>query len=565
MGLNAALATASRALELFSTGVQVSSNNIANSNTSGFIREELEIDPGTPFRRGSLIFGSGAQAGSVHQIIDQYLERRIHSARSNASASLARQEIYSQLEAQLRELGDGDLSTRLSDFAAAISTVADQPELTALRSSVVEEGRLLAGTITDLRTRVDDLRLAQSVRIDDLVTEANHLIDEIQSLNRQIGLQESNGLQKSDAGALRSDRYEALNRLAEIIPIRYEERQSGIVDVFSGTDFVILDGEKQHLVTSASLDRNVTVQTVRFDRTQREVAPSGGEIQGIIDGRDAILGGFVDELDQLTAGLIGAVNRAHSSGEGLAGFTTVTSTNSIADGNRVLNDAGLAFTPEHGSFTLKVRNRQTGITESSEITVELDGIGGNDTTFDDLRAALDAVSGVSASITTDGRLRLDADVDLELRFADDSSGVLAALGINTFFTGVDSATIGVNDTVATDLRLFAAGQGGGPSDNRNALELAEILDTAQASLGGASVNDFYNSVVSGVAQGAAAEQATAQGLQTYRDSLNAQRDQFSGVSLDEEAVRLIEFQQSFAASARVIQTVDELFQILVGL
>jgi flagellar hook-associated protein 1 FlgK len=119
MALNAALATASRALELFSTGVQVSANNIANANSPGFIREELAIDPAHPYQRGALIIGSGAQATSVKQVIDQYLEKRIHSASSNASASAARQEIYSQLEAQLRELGDTDLSTRLSEFTAA--------------------------------------------------------------------------------------------------------------------------------------------------------------------------------------------------------------------------------------------------------------------------------------------------------------------------------------------------------------------------------------------------------------------------------------------------------------
>lgn len=565
MALNAALATASRALELFSTGVQVSANNIANANSPGFIREELQIDAANPFQRGALIVGSGAQATSVKQIIDQYLEKRIHTAGSNASASQARQEIYSQLEAQLRELGDTDLSTRLSEFTAAINEVVNQPELSPLRRSVIEEGRLLVQSITDLRSRVDDIRRAQATRIDDIISEANNLIDEVQTLNRQISLQESNGLLSSDAGALRANRYEALNRLAEIIPIRYEERSNGVVEVFSGSEYVLLGGEKQHLEATVSADRGVTVQEVRFDRTHLDVTKAGGELKGIIEGRDEILGGFNDLLDQLTSGLIDAVNRVHSSGEGLTGYTSITAINSVSDENRVLNDAGLAFTPEHGSFTLKVRNLQTGLTESHEIEIDLDGLGGNDTTLDDVRAAIDSFDGVSASITTDGRLKLDADADFELRFGDDTSGVLAALGINTFFTGSDSLTIGINEVIAGNPDLFAAGQGGGPSDNRNALLLAEVLDAGQDSLGGASVNDFYNSIISSVSQGAAAEQATAQGLQTYVDSLNAQRDQYSGVSLDEEAVRMIEFQQAFAASARVIQTVDELFQILVGL
>ncbi len=565
MALNAALATASRALELFSTGVQVSANNIANANSPGFIREELKIDPSHPFQRGRLILGSGAQATSVKQVIDQYLEKRIHSASSNASASAARQEIYAQLEAQLRELGDTDLSTRLSEFTAAINEVVNQPELSPLRRSVIEEGRLLVQSITDLRSRVDDIRRAQSTRIDDTVAEANNLIDEIQTLNRQISLQESNGLLSSDAGALRANRYEALNRLSEIIPVRYEERANGVVEVFSGSDYVILGSEKQHLVTTVSVDRGVAVQEIRFDQTRLNVTTSGGELKGIVEGRDEILGGFNDLLDQLASGLIDAVNRVHSSGEGLTGYSSVTAINSVSDANRVLSDAGLAFTPEHGSFTLKVRNLQTGLTESHEIAIDLDGLGGNDTTLDDVRAAIDSFDGVSASITTDGRLQLDADTDFELRFGDDSSGVLAALGINTFFTGSDSLTIGLNEVIASNPDLFAAGQGGGPSDNRNALLLAEVLDAEQDSLGGSSVNDFYNSIISSVSQGSAAEQATTQGLQTYVDSLNAQRDQYSGVSLDEEAVRMIEFQQAFAASARVIQTVDELFQILVGL
>ena len=565
MALNAALATASRALELFSTGVQVSANNIANANSPGFIREELQIRAANPFQRGALIVGSGAQATSVKQIIDQYLEKRIHTAGSNASASQARQEIYSQLESQLRELGDTDLSTRLSEFTASINEVVNQPELSPLRRSVIEEGRLLVQSITDLRSRVDDIRRAQTSRIDDIISEANNLIDEVQTLNRQISLQESNGLLSSDAGALRANRYEALNRLAEIIPIRYEERANGVVEVFSGSEYVLLGGEKQHLEATVSADRGVSVQEVRFDRTHQDVTKAGGELKGIIEGRDEILGGFNDLLDQLTSGLIDAVNRVHSSGEGLTGYSSVTAINSVSDANRVLSDAGLAFTPEHGSFTLKVRNLQTGLTESHEIAIDLDGLGGNDTTLEDVRAAIDSFDGVSASITTDGRLKLDADPDFELRFGDDSSGVLAALGINTFFTGSDSLTIGLNEVIAGNPDLLAAGQGGGPSDNRNALLLAEVLDAGQDTLGGSSVNDFYNAIISSVSQGAAAEQATAQGLQTYVDSLNAQRDQYSGVSLDEEAVRMIEFQQAFAASARVIQTVDELFQILVGL
>ena len=44
-----------------------------------------------------------------------------------------------------------------------------------------------------------------------------------------------------------------------------------------------------------------------------------------------------------------------------------------------------------------------------------------------------------------------------------------------------------------------------------------------------------------------------------------QRQQISGVSLDEEAIRIMEMQHGYMAAARIITTVEELFRTLVNL
>ncbi len=565
MSLTAALATASRALEVFSTAVQVSSNNIANANTPGYIREELTLTSEEPYRRGGLIVGAGVKATAVRQAIDQFLETRIHATNSESQAANATESIYVQLEGQLRELGDQDLSSRFSSFLAAINEVANQPEQGPLRNSIVSAGELLVSDITSLRTRVDQLRTDQTVRIDNLVSEANNLIDEVADLNLKITKQESNGLLASEAGGLRTQRYNALNRLSEIIPVQYREQANGNVDVYSGGEYVLFSGHRQHIETATIEDRGVEVDIVQFTQTHFQVSQTGGEIRGVIDGRDEILGAFVDDLDQLTGSLISAFNRIHSSGEGLEGFSTITSTNRVDDSNAVLSDVDLPGTINHGSFELKVTNQRTGITQVETIRIDLDGIGGDDTSLEDLRAAIDSSANVTATITTTGELKLDAGPDFELRFGNDSSGVLAALGINTFFTGSDSSDIGINSLIKENQNLLATGQGNGPSDNRNVLLLATVLEQPVSQLNGSTIEDFYQTVVSGIAQGTAAAKAKAAGLEQFRQSLLSQREQFSGVSLDEEAVRLIEFQQAYAASARVIRSVDELFDILVTL
>jgi flagellar hook-associated protein 1 FlgK len=563
MGLNSALAAASQSLQVFSTGVQVAGQNIANASTPGYVREALLLDPAPPYQQGSLVFGTGVQATGIQQQINKYLETRIHSANSDAESAAAVAYIYKQLEVQLQELGSSDLSTNVNNLLAAINEVVNQPESSSLRQLAVQQGGQLASDIRSLRDRVNALRESQSAQVDSLVSEANRLLDTIEQLNPQISKLESGGLLQSDAGALRSQRYEALNRLSEILPIKYTERADGSVDVFTGSDYLILGGSSQRLETVTTGDRDISINTVRLSKTKSNVDSGGGELGGVIKGRDDVLGGFIDQLNTLAENLIFEFNKIHSSGEGLRGYDSLTSQSKVSDVNLALNAAGLEFQPVHGSFDLKVTDKSTGITTTTNIAIDLDGIGSNDTTLASLQAALDAVGNVSATMTTDRRLTITADNNFDIRFGNDTSGALAALGINTFFTGSDSNDIGVNSTIAADPQLFATSQGGGPSDGRNAIALATFFDNAVAALGNVSLDAFYNNTVSSIAQSSASASVLANGFSSFRDGMLNQRDQFSGVSLDEEAVLILQFQQAFQSAARIISTIDELFTTLL--
>ena len=71
-----------------------------------------------------------------------------------------------------------------------------------------------------------------------------------------------------------------------------------------------------------------------------------------------------------------------------------------------------------------------------------------------LAAQFNAIEGINASVNFDNRLVLTSeaagiDFGFELESPNDESGVLAALGINTFFTGSEAGTLGVN-TQLTD-------------------------------------------------------------------------------------------------------------------
>ena len=117
MGLSGALGIASNALDVFSTGIQVAGQNIANANTPGYIQEQLQVTPAPSYGASPLILGTGVEAVGVTQQVNQYLQSEILSANSNYSASNALNTIYTNLQQQLQALGDNSLSTQMSNFA----------------------------------------------------------------------------------------------------------------------------------------------------------------------------------------------------------------------------------------------------------------------------------------------------------------------------------------------------------------------------------------------------------------------------------------------------------------
>lgn len=567
MGLNGALGIASNALEVFSTGIQVAGQNIANANTPGYIQEQLNVTTAPSYQAGNLVLGTGSEALGVTQQIDQYLQGEIYSANSNYSASNQLNTVYTSLQQQLQALGDNSLSSQMSDFSAALNSLANQPSSATLSAQAVDAGTQLASAITSLRSSIDEQRQQANVNVQTLTTQANTLINQIAQLNPQITQMEAAGTSTSQAGSLRDQRYQALNQLSQILPITYTNNPDGSVTVYTGSNYLVMGTQTQQLETVPSTDDGMGTLDVQLSVSgeQLNAGSSGsGSLIATMQGRDTVLGGFEQNLDTLTSNLISQFNQVYASGQGNAAYSSVTSTNSVSDPSAALNQAGLAFTPQNGTFQIEVTNTVTGQTSTSTIDVNLNGTG-SDTTLNSLASQINGVANLSASVTPDGHLQINAANNYQIQFANDSSNTLADLGINTFFTGSDSTNIGVNSDVSQNPQLFASAQGGGPSDGSNALALSQFASNPISALNGQSLNGYYNSIVTNIGNSASAETAMSTSLNDYSQSLTSQQQQISGVSLDQEAIQIMQYQQSYTASAKMVTTVDQLFQTLLNM
>jgi flagellar hook-associated protein 1 FlgK len=95
--------------------------------------------------------------------------------------------------------------------------------------------------------------------------------------------------------------------------------------------------------------------------------------------------------------------------------------------------------------------------------------------------------------------------------------------------------------------------------------LTQFFEKPISSLNGETLNGFYEQTIAQLAQDSNSEAALAAGFGTFRDSLVSQQQQYTGVSLDEEAIKVLEFQREYQAAARIITTVNELFAVLLNL
>jgi len=573
MSLDSCIRIASNTLRADQIALQVVGQNIANANTPGYIREDVILTPAPTQRLGGLLLGLGVQVQAVVQKIDNFLEERLRGSVSQRASSEAQEDAYIQLEQMINELGDTDLSTSLSNFFASIDEILNQPESVSVRNLAVLEGATLAQDVNRLANRVTQVRSDLNDRVQDMADRINRLTEEIQTLNVRIAETEGGDISNSDAVGLRDQRLQALEDLATLINIRVEEQTSGGVTVYCGGDFLVYEGIRREVKAVDATDRGATVAEIRLAETDSPLEATAGELCGLTAARDQILGGFLDRLDEFAGILANEFNKVYSSGQGLSGYDELTSVSAVTDPNARLDEAGLAFAPTNGSFHVLVTNTQTGVTKNHTVNVDLLDLpsGGSlheagATTLNQLAAVLDAIDGLKAEVTGTGNLRIASESsDREFAFGEDTSGVLAALGLNTFFTGSTARDLGVNQVVREAPATFAASAGGIGVDTDVAVRLAAFMDRPIASQGDQTASVLYDRLMNETTQGSTVAQAVAEGARVFEETLRGQKSAVSGVSLDEEAIKLMAYQRSFQASARLIATLNDLLDILVSL
>ena len=563
MSLIGALNIGKQALTAHQAAIQTTGNNISNAGNADYTRQVTGLSATRDQRIGAGLFaGTGVQIDTIRRQIDDALEGRLRAALSDSESAQVNQQWLGQVESVLSELGDSDLSTRLSAFFGSWSNLANKPQDVGLRQVVIQSGQAVASWLGDARGSLADLQTTIDQRMPALVERADKLAQQVADLNRTIAVTEAgNGV----ANNLRDQRGAAIKELSSLLDVKTVEQPNGQVNVYVGSEPLVLGTDTRGLTLAKGGTADKPVPEVRFKANLGTVSLKSGQLGGLLESRQVVDATAAD-LDAVAGSLIYDLNKVHAAGQGLEGFDKVTATNAVEDPAVALNDpaSGLAQPPANGSFVVHVKEKATGLVTSTLVRVDLDGVGPG-TTLNDLRASLDGVAGVNASVGA-GQLTVSADsAAVELSFSQDSSGVLASLGVNTFFTGQDASDIAVSKALQDKPQLLAAAKNGQKGDNQTARLIAALETQPVAAFNGQSLEERYEGTVSRIATAAAAAKTNADAAEGVLETLQAQRESLSGVSLDEEAVNLMREQRAFQGAARLITAVNEMMDVVLNM
>lgn len=538
-GINSLLDISRRALYANSQALQVISNNVANVNTEGYTRRQIVLEEANSADLGQTSLGEGVEVSGVRRVTDPMLQNELQNRVMDRSSGEARSDLLSRAENVFSVGDDSDkIGTSLQEFFSSIQDLEANPADSALRSAVLEKGQALTTNIRDSYNSLASLQREADTNIQSDVTDINNITSKIASLNAQMAGHETGSQENL---TLRDSRDKLLQDLAEKVSYKVLDTGNGMVNVTLANGFSLVDGTNARSLTYT------TSPTLSGGATY----PAG------LDGSK--LGSIVYDFDSSSstdAQLDLTSELAQGGGEvaGLLNFRGVQSTTDTTPFDAKGDVVDLAARVEVIARDLLTRGNQLNANSQPSgtgyVSESYDLNGNSPIPFGMFSFDAAATRTDKGDADLDGRA---SQHDLTLINSPNYAGQLT-------FAISDPSKIAASQTV---------GVTGDGKNLKNLEKLGnEAMDDTGLNIYGGdppTLNDSYDQTVTlaGVlSNSASAQYQSAKDRETQVQTL---KDSVSGVNLDEEFSKLISFQRSYQAAARLIKAGDDMLGEIINM
>ena len=599
------------ATSAFQTALATTSHNIANIGTEGYNRQRTEIGSNTPLRTAGGYLGSGSSVQTIERVYASYIQDQLSSANSLKSRFEEQLSLSKNIEGIVASNDEG-LQQFMQRMFDSLQNLADNPTSNTNRTLVIDEAKNMQSLVSNLSSVLTDAQSQANTQIKNLSAEINDRLSLVRTINKEVATASAGSSHVPND--LLDQRDQAIFELNAYMDIKTFPQQNGEILIYTGD-------ARLPLVSENTVNRLQPNRSEYSDDNRTEVYLSvgginvnisdninNGQLGAVLDYRENMLDKTTAELGLTLNGIAASMNWQHYQGYDANG------------------DAGQDFY-QPLSMNAESSSKNIGLEDGANINISfkpaisgLAGFNGNPpyapgtqpATYGDKQTFLDAATkAIGEFKPREYEVRVNVAGDFEVFDHVAGGAALATVpfgtnaeidGLDFDFTSVVAGSVATGDkflikphqqmlqdfkTGINDGQLIAA-RGQTPVDANNDGSLldeapspaAEGDNVNMANMASLQSKNILFADDSGTATetllGGYSRMATNIGMYVRGtdiqfsaqtnvfEQISTRRESMSGVSLDEEAANLLRYQQSYEASAQIIQTSQTLFQTILG-
>lgn len=542
-GLISSLVNSNGALRVHSKSLEITGKNLANINNRGYSKQRVDVGDRGSIQTGIATESMGVEALELRQnrdvLLDKSVMREITSSSSLESAKSILESAQTALGQFLDRTKDstsiqnapgsngGGISDALSDFFNAWESFSVKPNDVGEKQLLIAKAQILAEKINATDKRLAQVQTDADAQITTDVGVVNNLLAEIAKTNEYIAKAEL--VKPFSAVDLRDQRQTKLEELAKYVDVTFSPitpNGLGQIIVKSG-DNVLVNGNS---VTGQTIDGSGSItgpysydsasRDFKYNNTSLNADLPSGKIGAQLTASIDNIQTTRSQIKDLAIQLKQEVNNTYKANGGTGNFLNFSVTSSgLLDLEFNSNISPSAGTAGGNVTALKVAELgtkiYTPITKTEMTSESAHNLNDGD---------IVSVNGISYAVE-----KL-SDTSFMLKNSD-TPPVYAALSGSSTITKSNNATLAVTGRTLDFSGSFSS------NFNKTVTTLAQDLNSTNIRLEDQKLSE--NMAVSN-------------------------RDQFSGVSQDEEMTDMMKFQRSFQASARHISVIDDLLDLVVN-
>ncbi|WP_282607962.1 flagellar hook-associated protein FlgK [Pelagibius sp. Alg239-R121] len=624
MSLTLAMNNALSGLQVNQSALQVISNNIANVNTPGYSRKVLAQQTRTLANAGV-----GVEVAGINRQINQFLQRDLVANTTAVGYANVTADYLNRTQTLFGSVGNNNaLGNSITSLATAFEDMAVSPEISAHQFSAVNQAVSVAQRFNQMEDTVEAMRLQADIEINSAVTTINQQLEIIAEINSKMPQTLALNQPTGDLEDARDTALETIADYMDVQHFINNEGEMTVLtgggsQLVSGPNSGTLEHSQSTLITATQVyPANLSGIHLNAGGTPTPANDvydqiNSGRLAGLLEMRDVTLPAITAQIDQLAGATRDEINRVHNRGANTPfGLGTAGADPATMSGTRAFTNTGdpltlgddvtMVILDVDGNIVGAPGTISAGATSPDGVRNDIDtflGALGSATWTADNEMEIKLAPGNRLAFldngptTQAGDSQIDFDADGDAT-ADTFYGLSNFFGLNNLYetpqlgggvgamelqgtqTGI-SKTIRVRDDLITNPEYISRGRVSGTTpnfvlgagNNEVAQELAnafgENFAFASIANGPPGVTTSLSGYAGTILSYNSAITSAAASEQEYRTFLHQDIEtrvlSESGVNIDEELSNMVVFQNAYQASARIVQTANEMFDTLLNL